>query len=185
MIIKLDVKATLIEIADEIEAGMDESGETSSAWTKKRFAETADGFHLDDTRSADAAKWCVFGHIKRRLPDRPGVRDSFAAALAQGMDADMRARLNETVDFGVWNNRQPYGSDFGPDLIEGFGRSVELALAGAGGDFWNADYVASIMENLNDAEGVNARDIVGWLRLSAERYGARMAQLDRAATAGA
>ena len=42
-----------------------------------------------------------------------------------------------------------------------------------------------MMENLNDVDGVKARDIVGWLRLSAERYGERMAERDRLAAAEA
>ena len=130
MIIELDIRATLLEIADEIEAGMDESGETSSAWTKKRFAETAGGSYLDDPRSAEAARWCVFGHIRRRFPDRAGVRDSFAAALAQGMDAGMRARLNEMVDFRVPTNEASYEPEYAPDLVERMGRRLELALAG-------------------------------------------------------
>ena len=51
----------------------------------------------------DAARWSVFGHIKRRETDSLLVRDCFAAALAHGMPLILQRWLDAFEGSGKWS----------------------------------------------------------------------------------
>lgn len=86
----MDIQATLLDIADEIERGMSADGATSAAWRQSAFARDAGGAPVPPDAD-DAVGWCVFGHIRRRETDsiltRRLLRGSACSGLARRSDA--------------------------------------------------------------------------------------------------
>lgn len=166
----MDIQATLLDIADEIERGMSADGATSAAWRQSAFARDAGGAPVPPDAD-DAVGWCVFGHIRRRETDSILTRDCYATALVLGLPHDLTRRVNAMEDASSWEGA-PFVS-----ILRGFAVRVERAAVGKTGDFRQGDYLASIMEALNDSDGLRAADVVAWLRHAAERYGERRADL--------
>lgn len=167
----MDIRGTLLDIAAEIESGyMTLDGATSAVWHQRGFARDAAG-DLVNPRSESAVSWCVFGHIKKREVDSIFTRDCFAAALVRGLPDELIVRVNAMEDAKSWAGA-PFVS-----ILRGFACRIERAAVGKTGDFSKGDYVASIMESVNDLEGLRAADVVGWLRNAAERHAERAAKL--------
>lgn len=167
----MDIRATLLDIADEIERGyITPDGATSAVWHQGGFARDAAG-ELADPDADGAVSWCVFGHIKKREVDSILTRDCFAAALARGLTTELAIRVNAMEDAKSWA-----GSPF-VSVLRGFACRIECAAVGKTGDFGKGDYISAMMESVNDLDGLRAADIVAWLRNAAERHAERSAKL--------
>lgn len=167
----MDIRATLLDIADEIERGyIAPDGAVSAVWHQGGFARDAAG-DLVDLEGDDAVSWCVFGHIKKREVDSILTRDCFAAALARGLTTELAVRVNGMEDAKLWA-----GSPF-VSVLRGFACRIERAAVGKTGDFGKGDYISAIMESVNDLDGLRAADVVAWLRNAADRHAERGAKL--------